>query len=298
MPTGSISTGRRRMAIWSRPGGRSASSIPPRSPSGSRTMPRRWTLFTIRLNSAENGGDPANGTVLSPADINLAHHVGLAQRKHDHLQDAERLQRQSGLAAQLRDQGRARRLSRRMRATRKVKTPRRTAAVDHHQRAAGTGQRRQADRDHPAGRAGLGAGNESRAADDADPAVDGNQRRRRPASSSPSPTGYTGAVAATGTTNIGSTVYWDYAWSNLTPGYFRFTAWVRDAANKTNTASRGVTLKLLQIVDMSHHQRPRPRRRRLDRQRGKHADPAAERLPRHRSALRAQSGVLDQRRRP
>ena len=30
-------------------------------------------LFTIKLNSAENGGDPANGVVLSHDDINISH---------------------------------------------------------------------------------------------------------------------------------------------------------------------------------------------------------------------------------
>ena len=67
-----------------------------------------------------------------------------------------------------------------------------------------------------------------------------------------SPTGYTGAVSAATSTNVGSTVYWNYSWSNLTAGYYRFTAWVRDGEGKTNTASRGVTLKLMQIVDTSN----------------------------------------------
>ena len=64
-----------------------------------------------------------------------------------------------------------------------------------------------------------------------------------------SPTGFAGALSAGTATNVGSTRYWDYRWSNLTAGSYRFTAWVRDAADKTNTASRCVTIKLLQIVD-------------------------------------------------
>lgn len=66
-----------------------------------------------------------------------------------------------------------------------------------------------------------------------------------------SPEGYSASLWPTGTNQVGNSLYWDYAWSNLTPGYFRFTAWVRDVSNKYNTASRGVTLRLLQVVDMT-----------------------------------------------
>ncbi len=66
-----------------------------------------------------------------------------------------------------------------------------------------------------------------------------------------SPTGFSGSVSPLTNFVVGSTLYWDYAWSNLVPGYFRFTAWVRSDQNKFNEASRGVTLKLLQVVDMT-----------------------------------------------
>ncbi|NLB64956.1 MAG: hypothetical protein GX803_00585 [Lentisphaerae bacterium] len=66
-----------------------------------------------------------------------------------------------------------------------------------------------------------------------------------------SPQGYTGELELTGTNVAGSTLQWNYTWSNLTAGTYRFTAWVRDAANKTNTASRTARLQLMQVVDMS-----------------------------------------------
>jgi hypothetical protein len=66
-----------------------------------------------------------------------------------------------------------------------------------------------------------------------------------------SPTGYSGAVSLVSSTNVGSSIYWNYAWSNLAAGTYRFTAWVRDAENKTNTASRTARLQLLQVVDTS-----------------------------------------------
>lgn len=66
-----------------------------------------------------------------------------------------------------------------------------------------------------------------------------------------SPTGYTGEVSLTGSTNIGTSIYWEYEWSNLVEGTYRFTAWVKDSQNKTNTASRNARLQLRQIVDMS-----------------------------------------------
>ena len=66
-----------------------------------------------------------------------------------------------------------------------------------------------------------------------------------------SPSGYTGEFAAASNELSGSSIYWNYVWSNVVAGTYRFTAWVRDAENKTNTASRTVRLKLLQVVDMT-----------------------------------------------
>ena len=169
---------------WSRRDGPSASSIPGSLRRGS-TMPGALALFTIKLNSTENGGDPANGTVLSPEDIDLSPPVELPANENtitftmpnvyngspDWLHGFEIVGAASRLSDAARDaQG---------------EDAGRTAAVDHHHRAAGTGQRRQAVRHHPAGRAGLGAGDESVAAHDAHPPVDGHQRRRDRASSSP-----------------------------------------------------------------------------------------------------------------
>ena len=67
-----------------------------------------------------------------------------------------------------------------------------------------------------------------------------------------SPQGYAGAVSLVSTNVVGSTLQWNYKWSNLTAGTYRFTAWVKDAENKTNSASRTARLQLLQVVDMTN----------------------------------------------
>lgn len=67
-----------------------------------------------------------------------------------------------------------------------------------------------------------------------------------------SPSGYTGNVTLVSSTNMATSIYWQYSWSNLVAGTYRFTAWVKDSDGKTNTASRNARLRLLQVVDMSN----------------------------------------------
>ena len=206
-------------------------------------------LFTIKLNSAENGGDPANGTVLTAEDIDLAHtwnypyentitftmpnvYNGVA----DWLHSFEIIGQRDGYPT--------------LRATRKVTTrgellpsiiitepPELTSDGEPYEIILA---------DLPASVLAT------------NPALRTTNIRLSTGTNGvatgiyfTSPSGYTGTLSAATSTNIGSTIYWDYSWSNLTAGYYRFTAWVRDAENKTNTASRGVTLKLLQVVDTS-----------------------------------------------
>jgi hypothetical protein len=64
-----------------------------------------------------------------------------------------------------------------------------------------------------------------------------------------SPTGYTGTIGLVGTNIIGGTSFWTYQWSNLVAGTYRFTAWVVDGEGGSNTASRTARLKLLQVVE-------------------------------------------------
>ena len=211
-------------------------------------------LFTIRLNSAENGGDPAAGITLSPADIQLVHTwdtssdtsentltfkmPNVYNGSPDWLHSFEIRGVRSGYPT--------------LRATRKVKTrgellPSIIIAEPPELGSDGKPHVIILPDVPPAVLA-------------TNPSLRTTRIRLQTGTGTnavatgiyfTAPTGYTGMVAATGTTNIGSTLYWDYAWSNLTPGSYRFTAWVRDAANKTNSASRGVTLKLLQVVDTS-----------------------------------------------
>ena len=207
-------------------------------------------LFTIKLNSTENGGDPANGTVLTPEDINLAHTWGnpgentitftmpnVYNGSPDWLHSFEIVGQRDGYPT--------------LRATRKVTTrgellpsiiitepPELTSDGEPYEIILA---------DVPASVLAT------------NPALRTTTIRLSTGTNGvetgiffTAPTGYTGAVSLTSSTNVGSTIYWDYAWSNLTAGYFRFTAWVRDGGGLTNTASRGVTLKLLQIVDTSN----------------------------------------------
>ncbi len=207
------------------------------------------SLFTIKLNSSENGGDPANGSVLSASDINLRHQWNYPDENTitftmpnvyngspDWLHGLQIVGTRAGYPTLL--------------ATRKVKTrgellP--SIIITEPPELGSDG------RPHVIVLPDLPA---SALASNA------SLRTTRIRLSTgtngiqtgvffTSPTGYTGTLSAATTSGIGSTLYWDYSWSNLTAGTYRFTAWVKDAANKTNSASRGVTLKLLQIVDTS-----------------------------------------------
>ena len=207
-------------------------------------------LFTIRLNSAENGGDPAAGTVLSPVDIGLTHTWDVSATENqiefdmpnayngspDWLHSFEIVGARDGYPT--------------LRATRKVTTqgdllP--SILITEPPELGSDG------RPHviilPDVPAAVLATN---------PSLRTAQIRLQTGTNGvatgiyfTSPSGYSGTVAQTGATNIGSTIYWNYAWSNLAAGSYRFTAWVRDGAGATNTASRGVTLQLLQVVDTS-----------------------------------------------
>lgn len=207
-------------------------------------------LFTIRLNSSENGGDPADGTALSPEDIDLAHvwnypnentitftMPNVYNGEAGWLHGFEIVGTRSGYPT--------------IRATRKVTTrgellP--SIMVTEPPELTSDGEPYEIIlADLPAS---VLATNPSLRTTRIQLATGTNGVETGIYFTSP--TGYTGAVSAATSTNVGSTVYWDYSWSNLTAGYYRFTAWVRDGANQTNTASRGVTLKLLQIVDTSN----------------------------------------------
>ena len=207
-------------------------------------------LFTIKLNSTENGGDPAAGAVLSPEDIELSHSWNWPNENtlafkmpnvyNGHpgwLHGFEIVGTRSGYPT--------------LRATRKVTTrgellP--SVMVTEPPELTSDGEPYEIIlADLPAA---VLATNPSLRTTRIQLATGTNGVAT--GISFTSPTGYTGAVSAATSTNVGSTIYWNYSWSNLTAGYYRFTAWVRDAENKTNTASRGVTLKLLQIVDTSN----------------------------------------------
>ncbi len=210
-------------------------------------------LFTIKLNSTENGGDPANGTVLSPDDIDLSHTWDVSGETSentitftmpnvynghpDWLHSFEIVGTRTGYPT--------------LRATRKVTTrgellP--SIIITEPPELTSDGQPYVITLpDVPASVLATNPAlrtTKIRLSTDTNGVATGIYFT--------SPTGYTGAVSAATSTNVGSTVYWDYSWSNLTAGYYRFTAWVRDGAGLTNTASRGVTLKLLQIVDTSN----------------------------------------------
>ena len=206
-------------------------------------------LFTIRLNSTENGGDPTNGVVLSPDDIELAHQwdwpnentisfkmPNVYNGMPDWLHSFEIVGARNGYPT--------------IRATRKVTTrgellpsiivvepPELTSDGEPYEIVLA---------DLPAS---VLATNPSLRTTNIRISTDTNGVETGLFFTSP--TGYTGSVSAATSTNVGSTVYWDYSWSNLTAGSYRFTAWVRDAENKTNTASRGVAIKLRQLVSLS-----------------------------------------------
>ncbi len=206
-------------------------------------------LFTIRLNSAENGGDPSAGLILQPVDIELAHQwdwpnentitfkmPNVYNGSPDWLHSFEIKGVRSGYPT--------------LTATRKVKTrgdilP--SIIITEPPELGSDG------RPHV-----ITLPDVPPSVIETNPALRTTTIRLLTGTNGvetgiyfTSPTGYTGTVALIGSTNVGSSISWDYAWSNLTPGSFRFTAWVRDAGNSTNFASRGVTLKLLQVVDMS-----------------------------------------------
>jgi hypothetical protein len=107
-------------------------------------------LFTIRLNSTENGGDPADGTVLTPEDVDLAHvwnypyentitftMPNVYNGQPDWLHGFEIVGTRDGYPA--------------LRATRKVTTAVVLLPSINGDRAAGADQRRRAVRDHPRG---------------------------------------------------------------------------------------------------------------------------------------------------
>ena len=206
-------------------------------------------LFTLRLNSTENGGDPTNGVVLSPDDVDLAHQWNWPNENTisftmpnvyngmpDWLHSFEIVGARNGYPT--------------IRATRKVTTrgellpsiivvepPELTSDGEPYEIVLA---------DLPASVLAT------------NPSLRTTTIRLSTGTNGvetglyfTSPTGFTGTVSAATSTNVGSTVYWDYAWSNLAAGSYRFTAWVRDAENKTNTASRGVTIKLRQLVGLS-----------------------------------------------
>ena len=206
-------------------------------------------LFTIKLNSAENGGDPANGTVLSAEDIGLSHTWNYPNENTitftmpnvyngspDWLYGFEITGVRPGYPT--------------LRATRKVTTrgellP--SIIITEPPELGSDGKPTVIIL--PDVPASVLATN---------PALRTTAIRLQTGTNGvatgiyfTSPSGYSGSLSSGTSSNIGSTTYWDYSWSNLTAGYYRFTAWVRDGANLTNSASRGVTLKLLQVVDTS-----------------------------------------------
>lgn len=212
------------------------------------TDPR--SLFTVRLNSAENGGDPANGVVLAPEEIQLTHQWDATDAENqiefkmpnvyngnpDWLHSFEIKGVRDGYPG--------------LRATRKVKTSGELlpAIIITEPPELGSD-----GKPHvitlPDVPASVLATNPALRTTRIRLLTDTNAAQTGIFFTAPA--GYAGAVAAAGVTNVGSSVHWDYAWSNLAAGSYRFTAWVRDAENKTNTASRGVSIRLLQIVDMT-----------------------------------------------
>ncbi|HPC19737.1 MAG: hypothetical protein KBC66_04640 [Kiritimatiellae bacterium] len=204
-------------------------------------------LFTIKLNSAENGGDPANGVVLSHDDINISHQwdwpnentiaftmPNVYNGNPDWLHSFEI----TGVRGTT------------IRATRKVRTMgelRPSIIVTEPPELGSDGKLHVIILPDvpPAVLATNPALRETRIR------LSTGTNAVETGISFTSPAGYAGEVGAAGTTNIGSTLYWDWTWSNLTAGTYRFTAWVRDAEGQTNTASRTARLQLLQVVDMT-----------------------------------------------
>jgi hypothetical protein len=206
-------------------------------------------LFSIRLNSAENGGDPANGDLLSHEDINISHNwdwpnentitftmPNVYNGSPDWLYGLEITAQRDGYPT--------------LKATRKITTrgellP--SIIITDPPELGSDG------RPHviilPDVPAAELATNLSLRTTGIQLLTATNAVETGIFFTSPS--GYTGTTAQLSYTNVGTTRYWNYAWSNLTAGTYRFTAWVKDADNKTNTASRGVTLRLLQVVDTS-----------------------------------------------
>jgi hypothetical protein len=207
-------------------------------------------LFTIRLNSAENGGDPGNGEVLSHDDINI-HHTwdhpnentiaftmpNVYNGQPDWLHSFQIVGQRNGYPT--------------ISASRQVRTqgdllP--SIIIAEPPELGSDGKPHVIIlEDVPASVLAT------------NPALRTTQIRLQTGTNAvqtgiffTSPTGYVGEFAATATNLVGSTVHWDYAWSNLAAGTYRFTAWVADAENKSNTASRTVRLQLLQVVDMTN----------------------------------------------
>ena len=206
-------------------------------------------LFTIKLNSTENGGDPAEGVILSHEDIEIAHHweyphentisfkmPNVYNGNPDWLHSFEIKGARAGYPT--------------ISATRQVKTQ---------------GELLPAVMIVEPPEMGSDGKPHVIVLPDVPPAVLATNPALR---STPiqlstdtnavetgiyfvAPTGYTGAVAAVSNAMISGTQFWNYNWSNLTAGTYRFTAWVRDGEGKTNTASRSATILLRQIVDMT-----------------------------------------------
>lgn len=211
-------------------------------------------LFTIRLNSTENGGDATNGVVLSPQDINLSHQWNFPNENTitftmpnvyngspNWLHSFEIKGVRGGYPT--------------LRATRKVTTrgellP--TIMITEPPELGSDGK------PHviilPDLPPSVLATNPSLRSTTIRLATETNAVST--AISFNSPSGYTGLVSLVSTNVQGSTLYWDYIWSNLVAGTYRFTARVIDSQNKTNFASRNVTLQLLQVVDMTVTNKP------------------------------------------
>ena len=206
-------------------------------------------LFTIKLNSAANGGDPAEGVILSPDDINLQHQWDYPNENTikftmpnvynghpDWLHSFEIVGTRAGKPT--------------LRATRQVRTmgellP--SIIITEPPEFGSDGKPHVIIlKDVPPAEIATNPALRTtriQLATDTNAVATGIYFT--------SPTGYTGQVALVGSSNIGSTLFWDYAWSNVTAGTYRFTAWVRDPDNKTNSASRTARLQLRQVVDMT-----------------------------------------------
>ena len=196
-------------------------------------------LFTIKLNSVENGGDPANGEILSHEDIEISHHwdyphentisfkmPNVYNGRPDWLHSFQIIGQRDGKPTIM--------------ATRKVKTrgellP--SIIIAEPPEMGSDGKLHVIIlEDVPTPVLAT------------NPALRTTQIRLQTGTNAvetglyfTSPSGYVGEFAATATNTVGTTVHWDYAWSNLTAGTYRFTAWAR-TPGQTNTASRTVRL--------------------------------------------------------